>query len=137
MTGSSEWHPVYDPARKPATSVLNYVNENVTAIKNYAEYLMPAEIDSVDELEPGQGGIIRSGMSKIAASRDREGKLHLRSAVCTHLGCIVHWNSTEQCWDCPCHGSQFAPDGSVLNAPAIAPLEPAELGAKAKSKLQS
>ena len=86
---------------------MNYVRENVTAIKNFAEYLMPGELDSVDELKPGEGGIIRNGMSRIAACRDRDGKLHLRSAVCTHLGCHVHWNSTEQCWDCPCHGSQF------------------------------
>jgi len=39
----------------------------------------------------------------------------------------VHWNTTEQCWDCPCHGSQFAPDGAVLAGPAIAPLAKAEL----------
>jgi Rieske Fe-S protein len=45
----------------------------------------------------------------------------------------VHWNSTEQCWDCPCHGSHFAPDGSVLNGPALAPLERAQLGAKASA----
>ena len=53
-----------------------------------------------------------------------------RSAVCTHVGCIVHWNGFEKCWDCPCHGSQFLPDGTVINGPAISPLakvdEPAE-----------
>jgi Rieske Fe-S protein len=35
---------------------------------------------------------------------------------------VVHWNSLEQCWDCPCHGSQFAPDGTALNGPAVSPL---------------
>ena len=69
-------------------------------------------------------------MSKVAACRDRDGKLHACSAVCTHLGCHVHWNSTEQCWDCPCHGSQFAPDGAVLNGPALAPLERVTLSVK-------
>ena len=63
-----------------------------------AEYLMPAEIDSVDALKLGEGGIVRNGMSKVAASRDEKGKLHLVSAVCTHLGCHVHWNSTQQRW---------------------------------------
>lgn len=45
------------------------------------------------------------------------------SATCTHVGCIVHWNSFEQCWDCPCHGSHFAANRSVLNAPAVMPLK--------------
>jgi glycine/D-amino acid oxidase-like deaminating enzyme/nitrite reductase/ring-hydroxylating ferredoxin subunit len=132
-TGQSPWRAVYDPDRKPPMSIVNYVNENVTAIKNFAEHLMPSEIDSVDALKPGEGGIIRDGMSKVAACRDRAGKLHLCSAVCTHLGCHVHWNSTEQCWDCPCHGSHFAPDGSVLNGPALAPLERVQLRAKASA----
>ena len=107
VNGTSPWREVYEPSRKPASGVVNFVKENVTAIQNFAEYLMPAEIDSVDELKPGQGGVIRNGTQKVAASRDKEGKLHLVSAVCTHLGCHIHWNSTEQCWDCPCHGSQI------------------------------
>jgi glycine/D-amino acid oxidase-like deaminating enzyme/nitrite reductase/ring-hydroxylating ferredoxin subunit len=132
-TGKNAWQEVYDPARTPPTSVINFINENITAIKNFAEYLMPAEIDGVDQLKPGQGGIIRDGNKKVAAARDRDGKLHLCSAVCTHLGCHVHWNSTEQCWDCPCHGSHFAPDGAVLNGPALSPLERVHLGAKTKA----
>lgn len=45
-----------------------------------------------------------------------------RSAACTHMGCIMHWNPFEKCRDCPCHGSHFAPDGQVLNGPALSPL---------------
>lgn len=130
IDGSSPWEMVYEPSRKTAAGILNYVSENVTALKSFAEYVAPDELENVDDLKPGEGGIIRDGASTIAACRDLGGKLHLSSAVCTHLGCQVHWNSTEQCWDCPCHGSHFAPDGAVLNGPAIAPLAPARLKAE-------
>ena len=45
------------------------------------------------------------------------------SPTCTHLGCQVNWNRAERSWDCPCHGSRFAPDGSVLQGPAVHRLE--------------
>jgi Rieske Fe-S protein len=76
----------------------------------------------VDELRPGEAALVRDGLKKVAAFRDDDGRLHLRSATCTHLGCIVHWNSLERVWDCPCHGSHFAPDGTVLSGPATEPL---------------
>ena len=127
IDGESPWAEVYEPSRKPVSGIANFIQENVTAIKNFAEYLMPAEVDSAEHLKPGEGGVMRDGSNKVAVCRDLDGKLHARSAVCTHLGCHLHWNSTEQCWDCPCHGSQFSPDGDVLSGPAIVPLDEAEL----------
>ena len=91
-------------------------------VKNFSEYLTGGEVSSVDELKPGEGAIVRRGLSNIAAYRGQDGTLVERLAVCTHVGCLVHWNPFETCWDCPCHGSQFRPDGSVINAPAIRPL---------------
>jgi Rieske Fe-S protein len=38
--------------------------------------------------------------------------------VCPHLGGVVRWNDQEQSWDCPVHGSRFAPDGTLLEGPA-------------------
>jgi glycine/D-amino acid oxidase-like deaminating enzyme/nitrite reductase/ring-hydroxylating ferredoxin subunit len=125
-SGRSDWEAVYEPSRKPLRGAATFVSENVTAVKNFFEYIAPGEISSVDELEPGHGAILRQGMKKIAAYRDDDGKLTLRSAACTHLGCHLHWNSLERCWDCPCHGSHFATDGSVLNGPAIYPLADVE-----------
>jgi Rieske Fe-S protein len=98
------------------------VVENSTALKNLTEYLAPGEIDDADKLKPGEGAIVRQGLKKIAAYRDAKGQLYQHSAACTHLGCHLHWNSFESCWDCPCHGSMFGPAGQVLNAPAIAGL---------------
>lgn len=123
--GESSWTELYAPERKPLKAARNWVMENSTALKNLAGYVAPGEISSLDELEPGQGAIIRQGLKKIAAYRDAERHLHQHSAACTHLGCHLHWNSFENCWDCPCHGSIFGPDGDVLNAPAISGLDPA------------
>jgi len=123
LTGDSPWRGVYDPARKPVKAAGTFVSENLTVPKNFAEYVAPGERSSWDELKAGEGAIVRSGLSKVAAYRDESGKLFLRSARCPHLGCHVHWNSFERCWDCPCHGSQFAPDGTALNGPAFSALE--------------
>ena len=122
MTGASPWEEVYAPARKIQKNISTFISENITPLKNLAEYLTASEIASVERLRPGEGRLVRSGLKKVAACRDRNGRLHLHSASCTHLGCVVHWNALEQCWDCPCHGSQFAPDGTALNGPAVSPL---------------
>lgn len=37
---------------------------------------------------------------------------------CAHLGCRLQWNSDEQTWDCPCHGSRYGSDGSLIDNPA-------------------
>lgn len=42
---------------------------------------------------------------------------------CTHLGCTFPWNSLDQQFQCPCHGSRYAPDGSVIRGPAPLPLK--------------
>ena len=115
---------VLDPSRKPKarTSLADFVSGQEDAVKNLSEYVTGGDVDSVDQLKPGQGAVIRRGLAKVAAYRDEDGRLVERSATCTHVGCIVHWNPLETCWDCPCHGSQFQPDGSVINGPAIEPL---------------
>ena len=73
----------------------------------YAEWLTPRRVSSIGEIKPGSGAVLRRGLSKVAVYRDEHGKAARMSAVCPHLGCIVHWNNAESTWDCPCHGSRF------------------------------
>jgi hypothetical protein len=117
------WRTLYDPARVTLAGAGTYISENSTAAKNMAEHLGGPLLASADTLGPDEGGLVREGLSTIGAFRDDSGALHRVSATCTHVNCVVHWNSLEQCWDCPCHGSHFGIDGEVLNAPATSPLK--------------
>jgi len=111
-----------DPGRITAKASGRFVSENLTVASNLAEYMRGGELSSLDDLKPGEGAVVRRGLKKVAAYRDDRGNLHLRSAACTHAGCVLHWNSFERCWDCTCHGSHFSIDGEPLNAPAFQPL---------------
>jgi len=75
-------------------------------------------------LAPDAGGIVEIEGRKVAVYRDASGQTHSLLAKCTHLGCTVEWNGGEKTWDCPCHGSRFATDGSVIAGPANRPLPP-------------
>jgi nitrite reductase/ring-hydroxylating ferredoxin subunit len=116
------WQKIYDPARITLRAAGPFAKEAINMAAQYTSWLTPGEIDSPDALQPGEAGILRQGLQKVACYRDDEGKLHQRSAVCPHLGCIVAWNTVEQSWDCPCHGSRFTPEGNVTNGPANSPL---------------
>ena len=74
--------------------------------------------NEVEDLRPGEGAVARIGGRQYAVSRDDSGELRVVSARCTHLGCIVGWNPADRAWECPCHGSRFAADGTVVQGPA-------------------
>ncbi|MFL6373879.1 MAG: FAD-dependent oxidoreductase [Pyrinomonadaceae bacterium] len=116
------WVDVFQPSRIATQSIKEAVPEIIASTIPYKDWLTGGDIDSVDQLQPGEGGILRHGMSKIAVYRDDTGELHKRSAVCTHMGCIVRFNSLEKTWDCPCHGSRFSVHGNPINTPAMTPL---------------
>jgi glycine/D-amino acid oxidase-like deaminating enzyme/nitrite reductase/ring-hydroxylating ferredoxin subunit len=127
------WQELFSPDRKKVRgSLLAYLDEN----KDYPYYLVrdrlargrPASVRAVRREE---GKIIEHDGQRVAAYRDADGKVTLRSAACTHLGCIVHWNDVEKTWDCPCHGSRFTATGDVMSGPAEEPL--AEIAAPAEA----
>ena len=119
---NNPWAALYDPARKTPRATGTFPQEDPKAGGEYAHWLTPGEVGTIEDIKPGMGAVIRRGSSKLAVSRDDSGRLHQCSAVCSHLGCIVSWNSTEHTWDCPCHGSRFTNDGKLLNGPALEPL---------------
>lgn len=124
--GDHPWRKLYDPARVTVKASAAFVEENLTALKSYAEHLGGPLLESEDVLQPGEGGLVRDGVNVIAAYRDEDGGMHRVSSKCSHVWCTVHFNSFERCWDCPCHGSHFGVDGEELCAPATAPLAPVD-----------
>lgn len=127
MGRENPWAELYDPSRKPTSSLKDFAKENLNVAAQYTDLISAGDVESADDIKPGDGAVLRRGVTKVAAYRDEEGALHERSAVCTHLGCVVAWNSFEKSWDCPCHGSRFhREDGHVVNGPAISGLAEAK-----------
>lgn len=116
------WANLYDPARVGVVATAKaLVEDAVDEAKSLVEEPATGEAEGRD-LPPGGARVVTWGWDKYALYRDPQGVLHRVSAVCTHLGCVVRWNSAETSWDCPCHGSRFDPDGRVLHGPATHPL---------------
>jgi glycine/D-amino acid oxidase-like deaminating enzyme/nitrite reductase/ring-hydroxylating ferredoxin subunit len=125
MGRENPWEKLYDPARKTLSSAGTFLSENANVARQYLDWILPASFKSVDDIKPDQGVVVQRGLSKMAVYRDDAGQLHELSASCPHLGCMVHWNSAEKTWDCPCHGSRFSCVGKVINGPALTDLAPA------------
>jgi glycine/D-amino acid oxidase-like deaminating enzyme/nitrite reductase/ring-hydroxylating ferredoxin subunit len=125
---ANPWSELFDPARKKIRNAAwNYIKEN----KDYPYYMIRdrfagAETRSIRDVPRGSGRIVELDGQKLAVYRDDRGAVTRRSAICTHLGCVVDWNDAERTWDCPCHGSRFKPDGAVISGPAESPLPPAK-----------
>ena len=120
------WSRVLEPGRTMLPAGLpRFVSEQVSVGKELVLGLAPGhargDLEPAD-LEPGQGAVLRVDGHERAVCRDDDGVVHQVGARCTHLGCLVSFNVPEQTWECGCHGSRFAPDGTVLSGPATRPL---------------
>ena len=114
---------VYDPSRHLLNST-DAVKETANSTAQYLDYVTAGDITSPDDLRPGQGGLMRQGLSKLAVYKDDRGGVHQCSAVCPHLAAIVQWNPVEGTWDCPAHGSRFSCAGKLLMGPSTDDLKP-------------
>ena len=100
------------------------LEENALVVKQLVkDYLTGRQNEKLSALQPGDSAIVDAEGETFAAWRAPGGELFAVSSVCTHVGCKVHWNSVETSWDCPCHGSRFRPDGTVIEGPALSPLK--------------
>ena len=127
MGRPNPWEKLYNPSRISPRATTEFLKENANVAIQYGDWFKPhLSLEDLSLLKIGEGMIVRDGMRFFAASKDAAGKIEKVSAVCTHLGGIVHWNSVEKTWDCPCHGSRFDSKGKVIEGPAFTEL--AKLG---------
>jgi glycine/D-amino acid oxidase-like deaminating enzyme/nitrite reductase/ring-hydroxylating ferredoxin subunit len=119
------WADLFDPNRVSLRAAApRFVEENARVGLHFVgDRLRHRGTRPLESLAPGEGDIVRHDGEKVAGFRHDDGTLVAVSANCTHLGCQVNWNRAERSWDCPCHGSRFAPGGEVLQGPAVHRLE--------------
>jgi nitrite reductase/ring-hydroxylating ferredoxin subunit len=122
------WARLFDSTRLGSVLTKKLLSENFDAVRHLLEdRLVLPGAEALKGLEPGEGIVLRLQGKNLAVSKDASGQLLAVSAVCTHVGCLVSWNPAELSWDCPCHGSRYLPDGTVIEGPAVKDLEPAAL----------
>lgn len=93
-------------------------------------YLWPAarggkaedvEVKDAPNMKPGEHTMVQFRGKAVIVRREASG-YSAYSAVCTHLGCLVKWESSRQEFLCPCHAAVFDAKGRVVSGPAPAPL---------------
>jgi glycine/D-amino acid oxidase-like deaminating enzyme/nitrite reductase/ring-hydroxylating ferredoxin subunit len=118
------WGARFNPARTGTRGIPKLARLGAKfSVDFVADRLRPATTGSTTDIAKGDGEVVRDGIGKTGVYRDADGTVYAVSLRCTHLGCILRFNSAERSWDCPCHGSRFDIDGSVLEGPATRPLE--------------
>ncbi|HEV8081252.1 MAG TPA: FAD-dependent oxidoreductase, partial [Chitinophagaceae bacterium] len=125
VKGESKYEKLFNPNRiKPVAGFENFVKEAADVVAKFiGDRFAKTKIKELAELAPGEAKVVKYDGDSIALYKDEKGGLHAVNPACTHVNCIVGWNTAEQTWDCPCHGSRFSMDGEVLTAPARKNLE--------------
>lgn len=121
----NKYEDIYSPSRfkifkKGSVFFKEVAGGFVAYLKNKPDH---PENENVYEIKTGEAKVVEIDKKKYGVFVDEKNELHFVSAECTHLKCIVNWNSDEKSWDCPCHGSRFDHLGNVLNGPANSPLK--------------
>lgn len=117
------WARVFSPARfHLSASAQNLATDTVQAFKGLVLETLHLPDETVSALPPDHGGIIDWNGRKAGVYKDEAGEVFAVHPRCPHLGCALRWNPDEKSWDCPCHGSRFGYDGTLLTGPAQRPL---------------
>lgn len=94
-----------------------YYNMDQT-IKSKFINKMKIPSEKLEEIPINTGKIIKNDNINIGIYKDEKGNIYKINPYCSHLKCLLTFNSQDKTWDCPCHGSRFDIYGNILNNPA-------------------
>lgn len=124
LGGRMDWASAFASwSRHELTGLVTAMQSNLEVGFNLGRgWLTPAT--RWNSRSPGQDetGVVSGPPWHLEARSRVNGVEHTVSPVCPHLGGIVNWNDADQAWECPLHGSRFAPDGTLLEGPATTDL---------------
>jgi cytochrome b6-f complex iron-sulfur subunit len=99
-------------ASPPETTVISSTSGDWQPVGTIAELDKTGQL--LNEKSP-VGSVLVIGTSKSK-------NLVAVNPTCTHMGCTVEWLAEEKIFLCPCHASEFDPNGNVQMGPATKPL---------------
>jgi glycine/D-amino acid oxidase-like deaminating enzyme/nitrite reductase/ring-hydroxylating ferredoxin subunit len=124
----SPYEDIYSAQRfTPMKSAPKFIKENANVAFEYVRDHLRRDHGIFADIAEGEGRVLDHEGQKLAVYRDESEGLQICSAVCPHMGCVVHWNNDERSWDCPCHGSRFNTSGEVLEGPTLHALASVDL----------
>src|SRR5690606_25701570 len=115
---------LFDATRhNPMKAAAKFVKENaINAAMLLNDYVFSKDVP-MSEIPKNHGKVVEIDGKKVAVFHSDSGEMKAVSAICTHMGCVIHFNGAEKTWDCPCHASRFDTNGQIIEGPALTPLK--------------
>ena len=129
ILGKPSEHDLFSIDRPLTTdSFKKLLYQGADVAKDYLTKLFRLDVEDIKRLKPHEGRTAEINGKVIGIYKNDQGYLQGVAPTCPHMGCRVTFNQAERSWDCPCHGSRFHTDGTIIEAPAVKPLEKITIG---------
>lgn len=120
LKGENPWQDIYSPSRHMHYKGFIHTLENgLDSGLAYVKSMFDAgKVSEINNLKSEEACVIKLHHQRIGIYKDTKGQLFALDTSCPHLGCHVEWNQATRTWDCPCHGSRYRYDGTLIDGPS-------------------
>lgn len=122
-------HPLielFTPNRKTSFLQPKCFQMNIQTAFAFLKSWFPSFADQDCNIQEGKA--IELGGHPYGMYRDERNEVYIVDLKCPHMGCVCNFNPVDHTWDCPCHGSRFSYDGSIIKGPTQDHLAPYQEG---------